>query len=319
MGATKVSDIIIPEIFNSYVINRTVEKSALVRSGIILNNPELDALASKGGQLITMPHFNDLAGESQVLSDTTPLTVDKITTGKDVARLHLRGNAWGANELSGALAGDDPMAAIGELVADYWVRDQQRVLINTLAGVFSAASMSDLVHDISGEAGDAAKFSTNAFLKAQFKLGDAYNHLTAIAVHSMTLQRLAELDLIETERDSDGNVVKLYRGFEVIVDDSMPVEKSSGIYTSYLFGKGAIGYGTGVPNITATETDRDSLQGEDILINRQAYILHPRGIKWTEASVAGLAPTNAELATAANWERAYDPKKIRIVAFRHKL
>lgn len=317
--STKVSDIIVPSIFNPYVINRTAEKSALVRSGIILNNPELNALATKGGELITMPHFNDLAGESQVLSDINPLTVDKITTGKDVARLQLRGNAWGANELAGALAGDDPMAAIANLVADYWVRDQQRVLINTLAGVFGSASMSGLVHDITGETGDAAKFSTNAFLNAQFKLGDAYEYLTAIAVHSATLQRMTELDLIETERDSAGNIVKLYRGFEIIVDDTMPFDSASGTYTSYLFGKGAIGYGAGVPKITATETDRNSLLGEDVLINRQAYILHPRGIKWTETAVAGLAPTNAELATATNWERVYDPKKIRVVSFRHKL
>ena len=316
---TKVSDIIIPEIFNPYVTNLTVEKSALVRSGIVLNNPELNALASKGGEMITMPHFNDLGGESQVLSDIIPLTVDKITTGKDVARLQLRGNAWGANELAGALAGADPVAAIGGLVANYWIRDQQRVLIKTLAGVFGSASMSGLVHDITGETGDAAKFSTNAFLNAQFKLGDAYEYLTAIAVHSATLQRMTELDLIQTERDSAGNIVKLYRGFEVVVDDSMPYDAATGAYTSYLFGKGAIGYGVGVPNITATETDRDSLLAEDILINRQAYILHPRGIKWTETAVAGLAPTNAELATASNWVRVYDPKKIRIVAFKHKL
>jgi len=313
---TRLTDVIVPEIFNPYVINRTVEKSALVRSGIIATNPELDALAKAGGKLINMPHWNDIGGESQLLSDINPLTVNKITTGQDQARLHLRGNAWGANELAGALAGSDPMAAIANQVADFWVQDEQRMLIATLNGVFASTTMADLVHDITAETDNA--FSTKAFLAAQFKLGDAYSHLTAIGVHSATFQRMNELDLIETDRDSNGNIINRYRGFEVIVDDKTPFDSGSGVFTTYLFGKGAIGYGEGVP-VTPTETDRDSLQGDDILINRRAFVLHPRGIKWTEASVAGITPSNAEIATAANWDRVYDKKKIRVVALKHKL
>lgn len=315
---TKISDIIIPEIFNPYVMNRTTQKSALVRSGIIATNPELDALAKAGGTLINMPHWNDLGGQSQVLSDSVPLNVDKITTGKDVARLHLRGNAWGANELAGALAGSDPMQAIADQVADFWVQDQQRILIATLNGVFASSSMADLVHDISGEVTDNG-FTTKGFLNAQFKLGDAYSHLTALGVHSSTFQRMNELDLIETDRDSAGNIINRYRGFEVIVDDGTPYDADTGVFTTYLFGKGAIGFGQGVPNITQTETDRDSLLGEDILVNRQAFVLHPRGIKWNENTVVGEAPTNAEIANAANWTRVFDKKKIRVVAFKHKL
>ena len=313
----RISNIIVPEIFNQYVINRTTEKSALVRSGIIVTNPELDALAKAGGTLINMPHFNDLGGQSQLLSDTTPLTVNGLTTGKDVARLHLRGNAWGANELAGALAGADPMNAIVDQVADFWAQDQQRMLIATLNGVFASATMADLVHDISAEATDN-KFSTKAFLAAQFKLGDAYAHLTALGVHSAVFQYMNELDLIETDRDSNGNIISRYRGFEVVVDDNTPYDEQTGVFTTYLFGKGAIGYGEGVP-VTPTETDRDSLQGDDILINRRSFVLHPRGIKWTETNVDDITPSNAEIADGTNWTRVYDKKKIRVVAFKHKL
>lgn len=312
---TKISDIIVPEVFNPYVINRTAVKSALVRSGIIARNPELDKLASSGGTIITMPYWNDLGGESQLLSDSNPLNVNKITASKDMARLQMRGNAWSANELAGALAGSDPMAAIGDQVADFWVQDEQRILIATLKGVFGSATMTDLIHDISGDATDNT-FSTKAFLNAQFKLGDAYSYLTAIAVHSMTFQRMNELDLINTERDSNGNIINFYRGFEVIVDDTMPVETD--VFTTYLFGKGAIGYGEGGAP-TPTETDRDSLQGDDILINRRHFVLHPRGIKWTENTVSDETPSNIELATDVNWERVYDKKKIRVVQFKHKL
>jgi len=42
-------------------------------------------------------------------------------------------------------------------------------------------------------------------------------------------------------------------------------------------------------------------------------------VKWTEANVSGAFPTNAELADPDNWERVYEPKAIRIVAFKHKV
>ena len=57
----------------------------------------------------------------------------------------------------------------------------------------------------------------------------------------------------------------------------------------------------------------------NILINRRHFILHPRGIKFKNASVAGDSPTNAELAAADNWERVYESKNIRIVQFKHKI
>lgn len=47
MAGTTLQDVIVPELFNPYVINRTMELSALVQSGIIVNNTEFDALASR--------------------------------------------------------------------------------------------------------------------------------------------------------------------------------------------------------------------------------------------------------------------------------
>ena len=63
-----------------------------------------------------------------------------------------------------------------------------------------------------------------------------------------------------------------------------------------------------------SETDRDSLAGEDILVTRSHFLMHPRGIKFTGASVAGSSPTNAELEAAANWSRVYERGSCRIAA-----
>jgi hypothetical protein len=41
-------------------------------------------------------------------------------------------------------------------------------------------------------------------------------------------------------------------------------------------------------------------------------LLHPRGVKFTSSSVAALSPSWAELANAANWDRVYNRKNIRL-------
>lgn len=140
MSKTKISDVIVPEVFNQYVIERTAELSALVQSGIVIPDPQLDVLAQSGGKIINMPFWQDLSGDDEVLSDTTPLETDKITAAQDQAVLLMRGKAWKTNDLAKALSGDDPMKAIADLVAAYWARRQQVTLLSILKGVFGATS-----------------------------------------------------------------------------------------------------------------------------------------------------------------------------------
>ncbi|OMF54686.1 coat protein [Paenibacillus rhizosphaerae] len=319
MSKTQIADVIVPEVFNPYVIQRTMELSELQSSGIIQNSPELDALAQGGGKLINMPYWNDLSGEDEVLSDSGALTPGKITAGQDVAALFIRGRAWSSNDLAYVLAGSDPMAAIGDLVASYWARRRQALLFSMLKGVFASPSMAGNIHDISGETGAAAVIAGETFLDAKQKLGDASDLLTAVSMHSAAFTTLQKQNLIDFIPDSEGKVqIPTYLGRRVIVDDGHPVDTANGVYTSYLFGTGAIGLGNGFHPV-AVETDRDSLAGDDILINRQAFVLHPRGVEFKNASVAGATPSNAEVEMAANWNRVYEPKAIRIVKFVYKL
>lgn len=316
MAVTKIQNVIVPDVFNPYVVEKTAELSALFQSGIIRPDAALDTLARTGGTLLQMPFWTDLTGADEVLSDAAALTPQNIAASKDVARLHARGKAWGVNDLAKALSGDDPMAQIGNLVAEYWARRFQALLISTLTGAFASSSMSGNVHDISAVTG-ADAFTGSTFIDAAHKLGDAESKLTAVMVHSLVYASMRKQNLIEFIPNSQGVYdIPTYLGKRVIVDDSMPV--TSGVYTTYLFGEGAIGYGEGEAPVP-TETDRDSLAGEEYLINRRHFIMHPRGVKWNEASVAGEFPTNAECATAANWTRVYSNKNIRIVKFVHKI
>ncbi len=311
MPKTTVADVIVPEVFNPYVVQQTAELSALYQSGIVATSDELNSLAASGGRLINMPFWNDLDGDDEVLSDIAALDVERITSGQDIAALLMRGKAWSVNDLAKALSGDDPMATIGQMVAGYWARRMQATLLSILTGVFAAPSMAANVYDT-----DDRISADNTILAIQC-LGDAKSKLTGFMMHSAVEADLARQDLIDFTKDSTGSIeIPTYLGKRVIVDDGCPV--ANGVYTTYIFGQGAIGYGEGGAPVP-TETTRDALSGDDILVNRRHFLLHPRGVRWTDAAVAGSSPTNAELADPANWLRVYEPKNVRIVKYTHRI
>lgn len=321
MAGTTLSDVIVPELFNPYVTQKTKALSALFASGIAESNPAFNHLASEAAPVHTMPFFEDLKGDPEDVVEGVDLTAHKIESKKDVSTTIRRAMMWSATDLSASLSGADPMAAIGSLVAGFWARNLQKELVSELSGVFGAPSMADHLLDISGLSGKAANISASAVIDACQLLGDAQSDLTAVCMHSATKAYLKKQNLIVTERDSTDVEFDTYQGRRVIVDDGCPVD--SGVYTTYLFGNGAVAYGDGSPvGFVPTEVDRDKRKGSgvDFLINRRTFILHPRGIKWTNNTRAHAeSVSRAELATAANWERVYEPKAIRIVALKHKL
>lgn len=321
---TQITDVIQPEVFTPYTIQRTMELSALIRSGIAENTSEFDDLASGPNTLINMPFWNDLTGDPEIMDDEGETVPGKITSGKDVARKLGFVKSYGTNALSSLLSGDDPAGAIADLFASYWNRQYQNILLSILDGVFSAANMTDKVHDITGELDTAALISGRTFLDAVQKMGDAKDLLTGVMINSAVETYLAKNDLIEYKEESQGKVrVPYFLGKRVVVDDALAFDTDTGASEAYLFGAGAIAWGNGShPDIKETETVRNglSLAGEDVLVNRKVSILHPRGVKWVEpgAGTAKAFPNLTELETGTNWSRVYEPKKIRVVKFMFK-
>lgn len=238
---------------------------------------------------------------------------------------------WASTNLAAALAGADPAKAIGDLVAGYWARDLQKELIAVLAGIFgtytpdggtAVTPMQDHILDLSKmSSADAKKLSASAFIDACQLLGDAQSQLSGVAMHSATKSYLKKQNLIQTERDSTDVEFDTYQGRRVTIDDGCPVDKD--VYTTYLFGNGAVAYGNGNPvGHVATEVDRDKQTGGgvDYIINRKAFILHARGIAYTGKVREHVeTPLRSELAMAENWNPVYESKQLRIVAIRHKI
>lgn len=323
MAVTKILDVIQPEQFTEYTIQKTMEKSALIQSGIVEHSAEFDQRASGPNTQVNMPYWEDLSGDAEVMDDDGDTAPDNIKAEKDIARKLGFVKSWGVNALAAHLSGDDPMGALESLVAGYWAREYQKTLLSVLDGVFASASMAEKVHDISGESGTDAVFTANTFIDANQLMGDAKDLLTGVFMHSAVEAHLAKQDLIEYHRDSEGRIIlRTYMGKTVIVDDGVAFDTQTGVGEAYLFGAGAIALGNGSdPKIEQTELVRKglSLAGEDILVTRRLPLLHPRGVKWTEDSVTGTFPTLAELENGANWERVYEPKAVRIVKFVFKV
>src|SRR5512137_198863 len=334
MAKTMLADIIVPSVFEQYAIERTAQLSAFVQSGIVEQSPEFDALAAGGGLTVEMPFWKDLTADRQILSDSGSLAINKITSDKDIARIQNDGQTWGVNHLAKVTSGDDPMGRIVELVAGYWARVDQGMVIACLKGIFSAATMAANKLAIASEtiAGQSSstKLNGSTFVDATLKLGDRGDRLTAVAMHSATEAALRKLDLIDFIPDSEGRAqLRTFQGRRVIVDDNLPTRAGSTdgtVYTTYLFGEGAFAKGAspldGQPlqggfGTAGVEFARVPLDSDSVLINRRRYILHPRGVKFNSASVAGDSPTNAELETSSNWVRVYEAKNVRIVAVTH--
>src|SRR6186713_1662825 len=334
MAKTALADIIVPTEFEKYAIERTAELSAFGESGIVESASEFDELAAGGGREVKMPFWKDLTAARQLLSDAASLAVNKIGSDQDIARIHNDAQVWSVNHLAKVVSGDDPLQAIVDLVGDYWARTDEGLLVSCLKGIFAAGSMAGNRLSIKSEtvAGQSAATRLNGatFVDATQKLGDRGDRLTAIAVHSATEAALRKLDLIDFIPDSEGKAqIRTFQGRRVIVDDNLPVRAGATdgqVYTTYLFGPGAFGKGAapldgeplqGGHGTEGVELARVPLESDTVLINRRRYILHPRGVKFTSASVAADSPTNAELENGSNWTRVFENKNVRIVAIEH--
>jgi hypothetical protein len=333
MAKTAVADIIVPTEFEKYAIERTAQLSAFGQCGIVAHAPEFDELASGGGREVNMPFWQDLTATRQLLSDSASLTVNKITSAQDVARIQNDAQVWSVNHLATVLSGDDPMQAIIDLVAGYWARTDEGLIISALKGMFSAASLAGNLLSIASESiasqSAATRLNGATFIDACTKLGDRADRLTAVAMHSATEAALRKLDLIDFIPDSEGKaMLRTFQGRRVVVDDTLPARAGTTdgtVYTTFLFGPGAFAKGAasltkpldGGHGTEGVELSREPLDSDTILINRRRYILHPRGVKFTSASVAADSPTNAELETAANWVWVWEAKNVRIVAVVH--
>lgn len=327
---TRISDLIVPEIFTPYTQVLTAEMSKFVNSGIVANDQYLSSLLSGAGTTYNMPAFDDLDNdEDRISSDTIPAGYTggiadpdpkKIRTLAEKAIRLDRNQSWGASNLARDLIETDPMAAIQSRVANYWARRLDEVVRSTIMGVFAdnAADPAGTEHvkdDLtvritSNTLKPETQISGSSILDAVGTMGDVSTELTIMVVHSFVMMKLRKLNLIATVPTSQGNVgFETYLNRRIIETDNMP--RNGGIYETWFFAPGVIRLGMASP-LVPVEVERKPGAGNgggaEVLYNRVVWSSHPVGHSYVGAETTG-GPGNAVLAAATSWQRVYPERK----------
>lgn len=332
MASTLRSDVIIPEIFTPYVLEATTQRDAFLASGVVQPMEQLNA-SEGGGDFVQVPHWKaNLTGDFEILTDSTSLTPGKITADKQVAAVLHRGRAFESRDLAALAAGSDPMAAIGNKIADYIANQRQKDLLSCLGGVFGAvgdtSSAAYAALAVDGLTTDTpTDLGPRQIVVGKSLLGDQGEKLAAICVHPNVYYDLMERRAIDFIYDDSGIAdtaasqgstapafgdvrVPTFMGMRVIVSADVQTAGSGATteYASYMFTEGAIGSGE---QLAANfESDRDILAKSDAMSVDLHYVYHPIGSKF---STAVANPTRAQLETVGNWTKVYETNNIGIV------
>lgn len=331
-GVLRLSDVIVPAIFTPMVLRQSVEKNRLITSGAAVLDPVLDQFLNGAGVTMTMPRMNpiDTNDVENVSSDdpTVFSTPNKPSMGSEIAVRLSRNNSWSQMDLMRSILAADPLAALANMVSDYWASRRQRAIIAHVAGIFANnATATDAFHtqnDMSvnlstlnagAYAAGVTDFNGSAFIDAFVTLGDSMGDIALVAMHSVVYAKALKQNLITFRLNSELNTqIPTYMGKDVIVDDAMP-SPSNGVFETWLFGRGAIGYGTAEPDIP-TEVLRipgaGNGAGQEVMWSRIEWAHHVAGTSYIGTTPDG-GPSNAatsnNLAAAASWRRVAPTRK----------
>jgi hypothetical protein len=242
--------------------------------------------------------------------------------GQEIQVALRKHRAWSSMGIIQQLQGTNPLQAIIGLTATYWQRRLQAIVLAVLAGVFAdndAAptgtehTAGDLTHDVKGSAYSAGvtNFTLKNFLDTKLLLGELSDSLTFLLIHPVVYNSMKIQNDVITIPASNGIFsFDTYVGTRVIQSSALP-NPSSGVYHSYLFGAGALMYGIGTPAVPV-ETERVARGGngggEELLINRVNFCVHPAGHAFVPSPTQGgpsNAATSGNLAHADSWKRVF--------------
>ncbi|MBQ4518266.1 MAG: coat protein [Clostridia bacterium] len=312
-------------------------KTAMIDSGALVEDGMIASRIQAEGSLYTIPFYSVLEGAPDNYDGATDITTSEPTGGSQTGVVYGRGKGFTARNFAAELSGNDPMNHIAMTIGKYWAKQRQNTLISILNAIFG----------ISGNSGNAKKWkeshiadltsstatpytigATDLNDLATMALGDNKNLFSLAIMHSNVAKQLENMQMLEFWKYTDANGIQRpttlasVNGYTVIIDDSVPAAPVGGTgdnkdlmsYTTYLLGEGAIRTAKGRVDVPA-EVYRDPAKngGQDTLYTRIRETIHPNGFSFAApASGWNNSPTDAQLATSANWSVVHDPKAIAI-------
>ena len=337
-GGVLLADIVKRNNLSRYVQEAIKERSLFVKSGAVVRSAFLDA--KEGGTRIQVPEFNPVAPTEEVMTGAAGwgtgsggyLTPQKIGSATQIASIIHRGFAYAVDDLATLAAGEDPMNAIRNQLADAINKLNSQRLFYQLHGLFGTAltsNASDLA--VAASSGQAeANYLTGANVaKARALLGERGDELDTLIVHPNVGFYLYQVGLLQFSTSSmvssgaitwggggagvDAKSIGTFAGMNVIMDSQVNAVQpgTSGHikeYYCYLVKSGTIL--EGVQQELRIEADRNILSKQDVLSVDYHTCYHVMGTKWGNAADN---PTNSVLGNKDNWTATYDADLIPMV------
>ena len=330
-GGVLLADIVKRNNLSTYVQEAIKERSQFVKSGAVVRNSFLDS--REGGTRIQVPEFNPVAPTEEIMSGTATwgtssagyLTPQKIGTATQIATICHRGFAYAVDDLATLAAGEDPMGAIRNQLADAINKLHNARLFSQLAGLFGTAlsgNALDVAKAASSGQGEANYLTASTIAQARNKLGERGEEPDILVVHPSVAYYLYQVGMLTFSTAAlaasgavtwgGGGVgigakeVGQFAGCRVIVDEAVNTVApgSSGHikeFYCYLLKGGTVM--EGVQQDLRIEADRNILSKQDVLSVDYHTAYHVMGTKWTGSFDN---PNNNDLATAGNWSATYD-------------
>lgn len=246
--------------FNSEVFRRYIEtipntrQNLLLQSRAIRNRPELAASLRDdvGGNYLSTPLRGLIGGKPQNYDGQTDIVPESTDTYMHSRVVVGRDKAWEELDFSYDITGgEDFMQDVANQVNAYWNEIDQDTIVSILKGIFNmtGAAEQDFVkshtYDISKVANAADRVMSPATLNTaiQKASGDQKSKFTLIIMHSAVATNLENLQLLQYVKGTEANgmqrdmTMATLNGRLVLIDDSMPVERTQtaagtqGVYT----------------------------------------------------------------------------------------
>jgi hypothetical protein len=166
-------------------------------------------------------------------------------------------------------------------------------------------------------------FNIANMLNGRRKLGDQGSVLSAAVLHSDVVNNMRAAEpnaFVPASQTKRG--MEQFAGVYIIETDNVGKAGTTNfpVYTNYVYGPGMFAYGSASVEKALVQF-RDELagggSGEETILNRFRYALHPYGFSNDVAPANGVSQTNAELKDAATWTaKAQDRKAVPLVAIK---
>jgi hypothetical protein len=334
MAIATISNLWTPDIWIQGMREKQATFPSVLNSGVAVRNATFDAIATGAGTSANVPFFkDDVSNQADAIQveDTAP-TIQGITSGLQVAPILNRETNNRVTALAAQVSGADPVGEFINALTTRRLKQRNTTLIALLRGAFAglgasgaAAALDDVRLDAFDETGNDATsdqtMGADLFITGKALLGELADDLMngAMICHPNVIASLERSDKDSFKSGVESGLpfkITTYRGIPIFSSESLVRAGTTNgfVYETYLLARGVVALGE-KPQQGGTAADPaidvaslnynpDVNLNNERIYDRTRFLMHLNGMKYT-GTPAGQSATNAELATAADWDLVY--------------